>query len=374
MVSSSAVNTFHSKNVDENPRIAVDNFSEINSQLIMEIHKRFADYLVCFFIFIYQYSKSDYATSVNHYIRTITHLSPSYVILKFVDPSHIVYLTMYLQALHDSKISTESHTSLLLNCYSKLKDEDSINKLISQGGFNIESGIRICRTAGYFKQALVLAKASSLHDWVINILFEDLNESIEVIPYIAQLDPNSIELTFKKYGTTLVKHLPKESTDILVFLCTTELHVHPEDFISFYVDSITWCVEFLERVFSTRFSNHSREYDVHFDADKERISRSIVSNTLFELYLENYGDSNEIKCNILEEKSLQLLKDVRNGIDFDYALILCKRHNLHVGILYILETNSRYKIPFYNRYEEMLEYYHLRKEYEAVLEICRKIE
>lgn len=51
MVSSSAVNTFHSKNVDENPRIAVDNFSEINSQLIMEIHKRFADYLVCFFYF-----------------------------------------------------------------------------------------------------------------------------------------------------------------------------------------------------------------------------------------------------------------------------------------------------------------------------------
>jgi hypothetical protein len=281
---------------------------------------------------------------------------------------------MYLQALHDSKVATESHTSLLLNCYSKLKDEDNINKLISQGGFDIESGIRICRAAGYFKQALVLAKASALHDWVVNILFEDLNESTEVISYIAQLDPSSIEQTFKKYGAILVEHLPKESTDILVFLCTTELQVYPENFIAFYVDSRNWCVEFLERVFSSRFSDASREYDSNFDVDKERISRSAICNTLFELYLESYGDSSEIKGNVWEEKSLDLLKDYRNGIDFDYALILCKRHNLHSGILYICETDSRYDSPSYSRYEELLDYYHQRKEYEAVLEMCKKNE
>jgi hypothetical protein len=51
MISSSAVNTFHSKNMDESPRLGVDHFSENNSQLIMEVHKRFADYLVSFCYF-----------------------------------------------------------------------------------------------------------------------------------------------------------------------------------------------------------------------------------------------------------------------------------------------------------------------------------
>lgn len=201
---------------------------------------------------------------------------------------------MYLQALHDSKVATESHTSLLLNCYSKLKAEDNINKLLSQGGFNLESGIKICKTAGYFKQALELAKLASSHDWVINILFEDLNDPMQVISYIAQLDPSSIAETFKKYGITLVKHLPKESTDILVFLCTTELQVYPEDFIAFYVDSRTWCIEFLERVFSCRFNDKNREYDSQFQKDKENISRSAVCNTLFELYLECYCGNSEV--------------------------------------------------------------------------------
>ena len=139
-----------------------------------------------------------------------------------------------------------------------------------------------------------LAKKALFHDWVINILFDDLNDPAQVISYIAQLEPNSIVQTFKKYGSTLVKHLPKESTDILVFLCTIEPQVYPEEFISFYVDSRSWCIEFLERVLLTRFNDNNREFESKYQKDKERISRSAICNSLFELYLESYGMNNDV--------------------------------------------------------------------------------
>lgn len=203
-----------------------------------------------------------------------------------MDPSHITHLTLYLQALHDASAASENHTSLLLNCYSKLKDEDKINQLVSRGGFDIEHGIRICKTAGYFYQALQLAKNAQLHDWVITLLFEDIADPSQVVAYIAQLDPTSIETAMKKYGGSLVKQLPRECTDILVFLCTRS--AYPEDFVPFYVDLRTWCIDFLERVFSARFAvDRESDSDVHLGRDNA--SRIAVSNTLFELYLENVG-------------------------------------------------------------------------------------
>ena len=43
MVSSASVNSFHSKDVEEKPQTTTDHASR---ELIMEIHKRFADFLV----------------------------------------------------------------------------------------------------------------------------------------------------------------------------------------------------------------------------------------------------------------------------------------------------------------------------------------
>ena len=58
---------------------------------------------------------------MENYIKTIGHLEPSYVITKFLDAHKIDRLTEYLQALHSSGLASEDHTTLLLNCYTKLK-------------------------------------------------------------------------------------------------------------------------------------------------------------------------------------------------------------------------------------------------------------
>jgi hypothetical protein len=55
------------------------------------------------------------------YIRTIGQLEPSYVIQKFLDAQRIHNLTHYLEKLHEKGLATADHTTLLLNCYTKLK-------------------------------------------------------------------------------------------------------------------------------------------------------------------------------------------------------------------------------------------------------------
>lgn len=216
------------------------------------------------------------------------------MILKFVDPSHIAQLTQYLQALHDSSSATQNHTNLLLNCYSKLKKEDRIADLISKGGFEVESGIRICRTAGYFSQALLLAKSAQLHDWVISILFEDIHDPNQVLSYIAELDHESIGGAMKRYGGSLIRQLPKESTEVLIRLCSESYTFYPEDFIPFYVDLRTWCIEFLERVFSAQTIVRDDATVSSYTGDRDEQSRSAVTNTLFELYLQNYASQKSV--------------------------------------------------------------------------------
>jgi hypothetical protein len=76
------------------------------------------------------YSKGDYDVAIDQYIKTIGRLEPSYVIKKFLDAQRIHNLTLYLQKLHEAGLANANHTTLLLNCYTKLKDVDKLNKFI----------------------------------------------------------------------------------------------------------------------------------------------------------------------------------------------------------------------------------------------------
>ena len=62
--------------------------------------------------------------------RTIGKLEPSYVIRKFLDAQRIHNLTAYLQTLHRQSLANADHTTLLLNCYTKLKDSSKLEEFI----------------------------------------------------------------------------------------------------------------------------------------------------------------------------------------------------------------------------------------------------
>lgn len=50
--------------------------------------------------------------------------------LQFLESQHIENLTTYLQALHKQGYATEDHTTLLLNCYTKLDKTDKLKEFI----------------------------------------------------------------------------------------------------------------------------------------------------------------------------------------------------------------------------------------------------
>lgn len=50
--------------------------------------------------------------------------------MQYLDTQHIHNLTTYLQALHRSGSATADHTSLLLNCYTRLRDTQQLDEFI----------------------------------------------------------------------------------------------------------------------------------------------------------------------------------------------------------------------------------------------------
>ena len=68
---------------------------------------------------------------------------------------------------------------MLINIFVQNKDRD-VN-------FDVETAIRVCRSAGYFDLALSLARTHALHDWYIRIQVEDVKHYNEALTYIGQL-------------------------------------------------------------------------------------------------------------------------------------------------------------------------------------------
>jgi hypothetical protein len=55
------------------------------------------------------------------------------VVRRFLDGQLTANLTTYLQALHAAGQANQQHTTLLLNCYTKLKDVARLNAFVSDG-------------------------------------------------------------------------------------------------------------------------------------------------------------------------------------------------------------------------------------------------
>ena len=157
-----------------------------------------------------------------HSAKTIGHLEPSYVIRKFLDAHKIHHLTGYLQALHSKNLANEDHTTLLLNCYTKLKDKAKLDEFTEKDAvdFDVDIAIKVCRQAGYNKHALDLAKKHGRHEWYLCMQIEDVKNYSDAIRYIGTLDFDDAELNMKKYGHALMQKLPDETTELLKILCT----------------------------------------------------------------------------------------------------------------------------------------------------------
>lgn len=324
---------------------------------LVDIFRQYGDHL---------YSKGDHNGAIEQYIKTIGKLEPSCIIRKFLDSQHIDYLTTYLQALHKQGQATEDHTTLLLNCYTKLNDTDKLKEFIMtkdrEVDFDVEIAIKVCRQASP-EDALLLAKKHKKHEWYLRIQIEDKGEYKEALDYIGTLDFVEAEMNMKKYGSVLIENVPNEATQFLKRLCTSYTSsskatqdnkeqsnekANPEDFIHLFLDNSERLVEFLE---------HLTKTDGKWGTP--------IYNTLVEHYLHVWSSLSDENLRLqYEQKVVRLLQSSHASYDKDQILILCHQHNFRRGELYLYEERKLY--------QEILQY-HLREgDSERVLLTCNK--
>ena len=181
----------------------------------MSIQKKYGDHL---------YAKGKFSEAIDQYIEAIGFLEPSYVIRQFLDAQRIGHLTRYLEELHHRKhngIANKNHTTLLLNCYTKLRDEGKLNEFISRTDitFDAHNAIRVCRQAGYFEAATTLADKYHIPMEFVKIQLENLNNAPRALAFIKKLRVDQAESILKARGKELVMRLPDDTTDTLIELC-----------------------------------------------------------------------------------------------------------------------------------------------------------
>ncbi|CAK9180414.1 unnamed protein product [Ilex paraguariensis] len=321
-----------------------------------EVLRKYGDHL---------YSKQDYDEAMAQYIHTIGHLEPSYVIQKFLDAQRIYNLTNYLEKLHEKGLASKDHTTLLLKCYTKLKDVDKLNVFIKgedsvgEHRFDVETAIRVCRAANYHEHAMYVAKKAGRHECHAGV-------------------------TVKKYGKIIVEHKPLETIEILMRLCTEDgepakrgtsngtyvsMLPSPVDFLNVFIHHPQSLMEFLEK-YSNKVKDSPAQLEIH--------------NTLLELYLSHYlnfpsisvaniGENGIVAAELSRaesngklhvnskkmnkekdhqerlQKGLLLLKsawpsDQEHPVyDVNLAIILCEMNAFKEGLLYLYEKMKLYK-------------------------------
>lgn len=182
-------------------------------------------------------------------------LGESYIIRRFLDAQRIPLLTLYLQELHRRGMANPDHTTLLLNCFTKMRDTEALDRFIrrshivnegdeddedqdegdfdSIGGdvdarqdrlpFDLATAIRVCRSANYFSQAAYLAKKFDLGAEYLRIKIEDTDSPLEALEWLRTRDATDVDAQLRVYAGLLLAGgdaAEAATTDLLIELCS----------------------------------------------------------------------------------------------------------------------------------------------------------
>ncbi|KAI9843512.1 MAG: hypothetical protein M1837_006266 [Sclerophora amabilis] len=192
------------------PAITLARKAGVDASQQNNIFRRYGDHL---------YQKGDFDGAMQQYLRAINNTEPSQVIRKFLDTQRIHNLIEYLEELHEQHKANADHTTLLLNCYAKLKDIDKLEKFIKSPGdlkFDLDTAISMCRQGGYYHQAAYLGTKHGEHDLVVTILVEDSKQYPEALHYIWRLEPDIAHRNLMRYARVLLEHCPNDTTQLFI--------------------------------------------------------------------------------------------------------------------------------------------------------------
>ncbi|KAJ1679054.1 Vacuolar protein sorting-associated protein 11, partial [Spiromyces aspiralis] len=314
------------------------------------IYKRYGDYL---------YNKGELDAAMNQYITTVGYVEPSYVIRKFLDIRGLDKLTRYVHELHVQGIATADHTTLLVNCYTKLKDEGKLDEFLQREQvyqFDVTAAISVCRQAGYTTQALLLAEKCEQRDMYFEILIYDKKDYGRALEYLGGLSlPDRARLA-NELGGRLLKELPRATTELLIGICrelsltaandddgdTAGSRVPAQRFFHLFANHPAWLVYFIEQVGPEQAGSGNGVLEEREDADEEV---KLVWNTLLELYLTGVDVPAEISHSEptregARAKALRLLRTPGARFDWDQAYLLCALDGFEDGMALLCEQKG----------------------------------
>lgn len=191
----------------------VAKFAKADEEVVADVHRQWADHL---------YDKGDLEGAMEQYLNGVRYLEPSHVIQKYLDSAHVALLARYLEALHTVDLAESGHTTLMLNCFTRMKDKSRLEAILSndQIDFSVEKAITACVRAGFIDTALDLAKNQQEHHMYIEIQTQKRHAYREALEYIWQLPFDEAEKAVERNGKVLATALPDETTALLKSLCT----------------------------------------------------------------------------------------------------------------------------------------------------------
>lgn len=315
--------------------------------LVADVFRRYGDHL---------YAKGDFEGAMLQFIKTIGVVSPSYVIRKFLDAQRLQFLTGYLQALHARGLANADHTTLLLNCFTKLHDTAALDAFLRAPTtrtdtdaaptrdalpFDVRVAIAVCRRGGCLAQAAYLAKTCEYHDEYLEIQLRDERNAHEAIEYLAQLPPALAELYARQYAHVLLDALPEATTAMLLTLYTrpiaqdgTSQVPTPAPLFSHFVGHGAMLTHFCEQLAARRWGKAIADAPgtpdlAPADAPPAEPDEQLVYDTLLELYLTSAH---------AQDKALYLLyHPARFPYTVEHALMLCTTEQCTPGLLYLYE-------------------------------------
>ncbi|XP_049547404.1 vacuolar protein sorting-associated protein 11 homolog [Anopheles darlingi] len=374
----SKLNMLFKKNLyDIAVRIAKCN--QYDAEGLAGIFKQYGDHL---------YNKGDYGRAVEQYAKTIGYLEPSYVIQRFLDARHIHFLTDYLQTMHEQGEATADHTTLLLNCFTRLDRTAQLKEFLKNDRkcnlFDVDVAIKVCRDASYVEEALQLAKTNRKHDACLSILTEDTQQFEEALRYLETLAHRDSKRILKKYGPLLMANCPTRTIALLKKLCTETVDQSTEEDAIDNEDSsveaamlnVGELLANLNLQQSEQAGHNDRcnpEDFIHLFTDTEQLidflehlvrfvpsSNQSVYNTLIEHYLYCWRTIPGV-----EEKLLDLLKYNTERYDRMHALAQCRIQEFWPGVMYLFEEDKLYHL--------ILRHYLQHRQYDNLLACCRRL-
>lgn len=306
------------------------------------IYKRYGDWL---------YAKDDFDMAMAQYMQTIGYVEPSYIIRKYLDAQRLVNLAGYVQQLHTEGMATSDHTTLLLNCYTKLRDEERLNQFIhtpEDYQFDVDTAIHVCRQAGFYDQALYLADKFNKTGMYLKLKIEDQGDIQAALDYMHKLDDKEISTYLTEFGRRCLATLPRETTKLLVNVCIREMDARDSSSLSLrkiqhlFADQPTWLVVFLESVIDRRWSENQGDDDSV--AKEENDDMKLAWNTLLELYLcgvESSENDGVKEKRTPKERALEVLHQSQGRmVDWDRAYFLCASNDFTEGIAVLYELKG----------------------------------